>query len=633
MNELPSSPSRDSSIISALAASRLLSETEELEVLLYLQKDSSSVKAMAMDEVHPGRWIDLAMQRSTTTAMLLLAIFALIPSFYIYNLSVREALPTRVPYTPFIVVGLILIGLVILRPAFAWILFRLAIPGAGPFLRARDESEARIHLATILSASATTSRSKTILRRAWKFFAFISPFYYRFVWWWILIFGFGAVQIEYTQYMIQEEGHTESLPFTELAMSLLKVLVVSVIAFIATNVLREVLLLRERYATSAVRAQTLIGQLSEMAVKVEELGERFQPLSEHMYDVLSTCAKVLDVGNHLSEFTNRLRSAASKPALQKQHREFLVNIGEQMGNLVKQIDKSRDGQLSLWILTTVNRYISTQREILNTSERRLITRFSDLARLGRDLVEVSFPGNTPIDPISATQIEFYGLMAIPPDRFLNNGIGENPEEGAAGDKNWEAYLEGNRNAAGRGIRQHRYFLAVRKASPVSASSPEAQDVDSDRVKSLLRKWVKLDSSGKPVIEHNGGGARRYLIEGSKGEGRTEEWAKLGDVLANTFHAPNCCKVREFSNDEFKREFIDKERGKPLDYFAIRRAGKWVFCLRSIYDKDLMAADIEIFYDDPANSSYQQRWLDAQETLNKIFIDKIGKTIPVEKYGE
>jgi hypothetical protein len=421
----------------------------------------------------------------------------------------------------------------------------------------------------------------------------------------MLIFGLATVQVEYEQLMSTTPQKLPSLLLSDLAISLLKVCMLSVVAFIATNVLREVLFLRERYYDNITKAQTLTEQLDGMVPQLEELKSSVGPLVTQLYSVLANCVSTLNLGIRLTTFTRGLASLDSQAA--KQSQLFLTSVEQQIENFVDQIEKGRKGSQNLWLLATLNRYINTQREILNTKDRRVITRFSDLAHLARDIVEVTFPDEQDIEGV-----EFYALLVIPPHRFLNYGQSSDLETDLAGDKQWEYYLEGNINATARKIRQHRYFLSVRG---IQGNSAELSDVESERIKSILRKWVKTDANGRPVKETHGDFERYKIEDHSEG---TADWSRLGKVISEIYHSPGCCKIREFELSKFNQHFLHPQRKRPLDYFALRHKDSWVFCLETVYDKLLDVADIGIYYEDPQDTDYFNQWEAVKNKLDVIF---------------
>lgn len=81
---------------------------------------------------------------------------------------------------------------------------------------------------------------------------YITPFTFRHVWWFVLIFGFINVQYETlelcgTLYIFD----FSSKEISDFLQKFVKLLIVSTIAYIATNILRELQALREGYRNVA----------------------------------------------------------------------------------------------------------------------------------------------------------------------------------------------------------------------------------------------------------------------------------------------------------------------------------------------------------------------------------------------
>jgi len=593
------------------------------DVWIRLWDEPASVKAEAMEDTFDGKLIDREMQLATNLRMFFLVLFTLITPYFFLELP--QATSRSSPSIIILCIVLSSFFLALLGRAVAEALcLRLACVcsyGIRSWKKSVSDKELRELLRE--SSEGASNKLTTMFLSSWKGWVLFSPFYYRFVWWWTLLFGLCSVQVEHALYMTKEKQLSEDIEskiMAELAISVLKVLIVSVIAFIATNILREVLTLRERYSANLTQAERLSKELNLLGTSIE----RVRPMSSQMYDVLANCLRTLDLSTKLVQFNQQIMTRS--PQEQSESHRFLRTIEDQIDNFLYQITKADEGYSKLLILGVLNRLLELQREFLNTRQCRVMARFSDLAALGTELVNVG-----PLQGISVP-LKFYGLMALPPKRFLNNRTKLYPDgkvQEVIGDAKWEAYLKGNREAALRGIDQTRFFLSVKGLSDIS----EVSDLERRFVRDALSSWVEMNDDGTPRRRPNDFGDMHYVIEDEVPSSSERKWMRLADVIASVYHAPDSCYIREFDLSEYETQLQDLEKHKPLDYFAVRYGEEWIFCLQTLYDKDLDAADIEIFFPGPHESGVQAQWEILRDKLDMIFLNTgyRGAVFRMEEY--
>jgi hypothetical protein len=459
--------------------------------------------------------------------------------------------------------------------------------------------------------------------RYWQRLLFISPFAYKYIWWWSLVASIAAVMMET---FAQLRDGTSEHPL-DVGVSLLKAFLIAILAYIATNIIRELLALRSKYVEAQQSAGDLrtviddcVGQMRSNAGnmrdemqhnvgKMQEIVGKVQDIVPKAVDTLTAALSLAESQIGLKGLAEEINKASgSESAFQG----FTQNLSAQVNNFCHQLREVEDNVIKLLILSVLNQCIADHNSILNTSKKHLLVRFSTLAKTAEQIVNASK---------NCDNIEYYASLAIPPAHFLNKTRGE-----AVGDSDWEGYLNSNIINSLAGVKQKRYFLSIDKIDQYNNLSSEARLLAHEIVNSQLRSRVQAsETENQPgwragtkrlVPVANGTGAsRKYVIE----EDGPATWPTLADVLDATYHAPSCCFVREFNSAQFEELMTDQETRKPYDYYAVRRNGDWTFCLESRYDKDLDVADMQIYHGGMKESPAQGNWPLVKMKLDRIFV--------------
>ena len=156
------------------------------------------------------------------------------------------------------------------------------------------------------------------------------------------------------------------------------------------------------------------------------------------------------------------------------------------------------------------------------------------------------------------------------------------------------------------------MLEVFKISPLTAPERKVinEDPDLNRVFEELKK--------------EGGSLEVSLISDNSDIGSE---ISLRELLNSVIHKKDSCMIRKFNKKELNDLLIDNHKtnsheeptNKLIDYLAIRKqkgdnAG-WLFCVKSIYDKDMDTAKVEFLYDKNIPDSY---WESTKKKLDEIF---------------
>jgi hypothetical protein len=606
---------------------RTISVDTETNILIAVREDRfASIVDYAARGDSEGRWVDKQVQFSTNRTMLTGAMLELL-LFFPMHYCLLDSYEQK--HGPSNHLGDLVLFLVV---SLALLLLAIGIRNVcvRVFTGVFRPTEEQLRLAIKTELTGHPGRAF----RYWRFFLFFTPFSYRYIWWWTLIVGITSAEMEYFVQLTTSADQHVALHPSDLGISFMRALIISVIAYIATNIIRELLYLREHYIEGKVEAEKLSQTLKDVS-----------PTITRTYGVLAAAVGVLGIGVKLQKFTKALEGQDA--ALHDQSRKFLENVSGTIDNFVEQLEKSPDNNVKLWLRVVLNRYIQTQREILNTDQKRILTLFSDLARITRELVGSTHPLYR-IDDLSRG-LEFFALLVIPPVKFLNF-----KDKEYIGDTDWESYLMGNILHSSGGVRQNRYFLSIdAKPTEMRNASEEAIELLHDEVGKQLRWYVQVKDDQIEVssndrrsvkipcteeVDVEGVKRRRYVIREHKGtEG---EWQSLSSVIGTIYHVKGSCYVREFSKAQYESNLIDdKGSQKPLDYFAIKKDGVWKLCLQTRYDKSFDVAYIDIFHegmDDARDGTASARWEELKLKLDKIFpreTPTLGKISSIEAYGE
>ena len=474
----------------------------------------------------------------------------------------------------------------------------------------------------------------------WQRVILLDIFGYRFIWWWALIIGVLGVFVKNwdTNFSKVFEGNTGS--------ELMVVFLTSVLAFIATNVIRELIVVRNSYLTSSNELKETNREIAQFRKEIvsntevthnaiEQLDSKINESIKEIpglfgtlkatTEILNTQINMIKLVDMLSKHSDQAKGKFN-PSLLLEASTFAGNCTRRIENFIAQIDRVDHSEyLGRCLLSTLNRYMTMEGKLLNHKQRRIVALHSTLAAIAENIVGNFFPSNGDVksNPVEKKDIEFFALLAIPPQDFLNKG-----GEGTAGDEDWEKYLNSNIRYASKGIKQRRFFLCLSDLHEERSINELNISILSDMLKN---KYVKVGPDGIPMR-----GEKGYCIVGEKNRKDGCEWENLAKLLYERYHS-ECCYLREVNSQIYDEFFRDSQKGNsPLDFFAVKHVHMgWLFCLQAAYNEKLKVADIKIHYDSQVDSE-KEEWDGVVERLDLVFGDEsqntaIGKIIHLKDY--
>ncbi|MFZ1220096.1 MAG: hypothetical protein WAO00_12445 [Chthoniobacterales bacterium] len=504
--------------------------------------------------------------------------------------------------------------------------------------------------ATAMPGDAVARKSWLLRRCKYRLHAglYINLFSLRHIWLWTLFAGCAGASLTFLT-----TGSNNATVFTQ---DLLRALIIALVAYIATNVVREMLDMRVRYLRSVQRLEDIDQLLDTRQKSITEQVQSFNSTADHFSsqaDIIIATTSIFGVEallNKMLRTTNAIDSDLIRKAFE--------NIGKEarfISDRLTAIDGPHAEQIRRLYLNVLNPYVEAElREFAMlgggklralSREQGIVTRFSVAGKMVEGLLTAK-----------DLNVTFHALLVIPPARFLNyrapEGFADEWKSLTGGDRNWESYLAANMAVAQTGLVE-RQFLSIGGDTDMLKDSPEAKMLRSTYVKKQLELWVlcknrsplrvkckdkKPIKDGEDYIEagsdSNGDEWKYVLQEKPEGNG---PWIRLDEVIGTMYHGPKKCYVREIDAEHFVRPggeigklLKDPETKKPLDYFAARDiSGKWVFCLRMRYDRDFDVAILDFLY--PGDIS-RVAWEETERHLKMLF-DSSDECTPITEYAK
>lgn len=501
---------------------------------------------------------------------------------------------------------------------------------------------------------------------------------HRFLWWWTLFVGIGAV--------LNSNTGKAQIQFSEMMADVMRAVLIALVANVATNIIRELLVLRGQYASTAGSVRDIDGALLRHA---RTLDDTVRKIKTSVFSVRAA-SSIQSLGSVLQGFRDRLEKTTDSDSadLEKSYFEHYTEALATNASRLLQVYDDWPSAHRLFGAATMTSFIEEQRP----EDSRYLVRFSTLAKVAEEVCRA-------VDKLAQSangggKFEIFALVAMPPQRFLNKGQldeGAGPGRYKCGHQNFEDYLEyfADRAQCSKGsthnendhlhVDTYRFFLSITPEGGESSLrkyrkdnrdpgfiremragerhkefvsrmlTAELTELTSATVREQLAYTVDVEervpvSKGKEVAhkEHRSLAQRerlhgaqeqwRYRIRHSDGSGET-----LGAVLGRRYHKAGYCRVLELHDWEAIEWLQDRRTGKPKDYFAVACDGNWVFCLRSLFDSDLDVADVEICRPEPeASPERNEKWNELQRDLNLLFhrdgTPGIGSHHEIESYG-
>ena len=417
----------------------------------------------------------------------------------------------------------------------------------------------------------------------------IKQFSFKTLWIWVMVIGFIKALTD-VSFFENAHNYETIIKFSEqFIVSLLLV----IITYIATNILGELISVRDDYSKQKDLLDQLTGSMPNLDNTVNKaIGS------------ISDFSTILDTQQGFSNLTQKIRN----------EREYgkdsfeLIEILEQYSSTIKeqfnltQKKLIKDSYIDSWLISCFNAAANQRIENLNTTDV-LVTDFSifsKILQIGLDESQKFIKDEL--------KVEIYTILVIKPDEFVNYALTLedtllSDEEKQLKIKEWDKFLEKNKTIASQeqSITINRHFLSHNFNLTYNPFKNNKEIGP-----------LKLDN----VLQS---------LDGSYNEKTIKHW------VDNVYHKTNKAKIlhipkwQEDENSTALSWLFPKVSGKakPIDLFCIRTRKsdedwEWRLCLKTLYDRDLSMAKITMLHDSVADKT-KNIWEETKKNLNEVFL--------------
>lgn len=459
----------------------------------------------------------------------------------------------------------------------------------------------------------------------WRRLVTITPFNIRMMWWWVLIIGIIGIHLAtinhvnnahstkyYALYLLDHKIDYDVVFY--FVKEFLQLLIITIVAFIATNIINELIIMRGKYV--------------EGQEDMKRLGAQIDNAIQGM-DKVEKTLELLPSGKEIVEFQNEIKKQGGT-ILSSLSNKFLKNIAEVSKKLREKIKLSEEKIVKISLISAYNKLLENQAARIETGSD-IFTEWSNLGAISIELtnrtVEILSDYNSNHED---SKLEIYALQLKTPFEFLEKYCD------CDDDKQWRGFINGNINIRDKKLLK-RYFVAISEKDKIKSKykilkskepPTEIDRLDKYEIQSGLKKKFFFNThSLENLNDKNFGEAVVFHASNDGNQSKT-----VSDILGKIVHTKDNCFIREFNQQDFTQLLIDcktnddignqtKYTNKLIDYFAIRRINEnsskseWIFCVRSLYDQDFDIAKISFHYESNNNSS---NWNRLKAKLNQIF---------------
>lgn len=450
--------------------------------------------------------------------------------------------------------------------------------------------------------------------KIWKRLVTISPFSIKTIWMWVIIFGLFAAYAE-----VDFNQAITYAVLNKFEISFLRTMIVAVVSFIATNIITDLIALKDEY----IKGKEKVSQLTkDISVSADNLKNDINASNTLIKDITSQIKNQKFFAPLQKEYDSfqRVKSEKYNPSserLNKSFEQYSELLSKQIGILGSRL--TGNPVIDLWILTGLKSAAELRVTQLQ-NENSMTTLFEVFGNIIADCLE-NFDASD-----DKNQTEVYTVFALPPDRYLNYN-GNDPLS-----KNWKEYLDKNIEAAKQGVAIHRHFLSFKNSSQQieALAGEEGKELGHEEVRQKWNEKYWVNNDGTPFYNET---ISRYQ-KSNETTGRTDLISKpLFEILSSTYHCPNCCKLIEVDLTKNWKDILYSEKyKKPVDYFALKtkdkgdKKGEWIFCFKTYYDKGFNAAIVEFWHDFHAED---EKWQGIKNELDRLFIADKTNGITIE----
>lgn len=438
----------------------------------------------------------------------------------------------------------------------------------------------------------------------------ISPFSIKTLWMWVIIFGIFSGYFE--EPINPSNGKlvrlVDNIVLTKFAVGFLRTIILSIVSYIATNIIADLIDLKDEYIKGKNKIQEKTEAISYIA---GQLQEKISSSKEQMDEIIGEIKtkrffEPLQVGYEDFLKENFKRYNSQDNVIVKSFEQYSVLLSSQIRLLATNL--TGDPVIDLWTLTG-----------LKSAEKLRIKQIKDTNSI-TTLFEVF--GNIIADCLSNIdndKMEIYTVFALSPDRFLNyNGNDQLSDY-------WEEYLKKNIEAVNNRLQIHRHFLSFNNSLEEikEIDGEEGMDLRFDTVNRRLQEPYLVNNAGETSLQKYRKWDGLSIID------KGMELKTLENILASKYHCEQCCKLIkvDLSKGLTKNIIYSEKYKKPIDYFALKSKhnNQWVFCFKAYYDNGLKVAIVEFWHDNVKNKT---EWEEIKMHLNALFLSEINGDIEI-----
>jgi hypothetical protein len=482
-------------------------------------------------------------------------------------------------------------------------------------------------------------KEQDIAFKRWLFYRQISPFSIRQIWWWTLIIGiYKALTSQVNPlYLATDFKYIDVNGINSFVEQLLTSLIIAIVAYIATNVIKELLDLREAYVKGIDSIKDKTNKLAttiSSSINVMKGGSSLITFHENILKLVKTIDSTLV--KLIIDLSNSLRAKIDEYVSIIQ-----IKITHDSDNI--------DGRSGVALISTFEQFIQKKNTEIR-DHNSIITSWTNLGEITGKLFERLLNNG-------GDQLEFYALQLKSPLQYISYIFGKDDDQ-TPEYLEWQKYLLSNIKHADTGS-IYRYFASIDKIEDLKEEYrkwnvdieeiglKEVTSIKSETIKRELRMQIKVNINNKNHIDPDTTKISTIIRKNSDGASDQDGWKEktIAELLNEVIHSnrePGHCFIRQFDLKDYMNllvdyEFEDNQNGnksnKLYDYIAFRdgkKPAEWLFCLESRYDKDLDLAYIKIFFKDDKLEAPKYEWKNcddckqenrsSQECKSKCMVD-------------
>ncbi|ACF44232.1 hypothetical protein [Pelodictyon phaeoclathratiforme] len=471
--------------------------------------------------------------------------------------------------------------------------------------------------------SIENSKFKNALKSLIKYLYTIIPLTFRTIWIWTLIFGIATV-FTTENIKIDFNSQVDINAFNILSSGLLKAIIISIIAYIATNVIHELLQLREQYVEGKDEMKSL-----------KESIEIANTEMHHLLEQSKVALKYVDTSNSITKFLNDTKNKGT--GISSEAFKFVAGIASLTEGMTSKIAHDEEKVL-ISLINSYNSMLGNQSRRVSDGDS-ILTTWNNLGTISKNLVETTL-SNPKI--FNGYEISFYALQLKSPYQFIQKYFEPNNKE-------WMEFI--NFNIANNHV--NRYFAVIDETVmkdlnkefydnlkcgngnfTIFKNTPYLREVESINATNVSKNLDDIFFYDEQQIKSLQSNPKKYgdkLLFQNSAANRKE--IKLKDLLNDVIHKTGSCMIRNFNKIELNKLLTDtndntttreKPTNKLIDYLAIRientttKDEEWLFCVKSIYDEDIDTAKVEFLFKKDGDKTQNKNWEKTKEQLNEIF---------------